>query len=107
MALFSVKVAFAWGGHNKGDFIEHKLDRMQEKLDLTDAQKTAIQQVLESKKAQMETIRDTAQAQIKSQLTPEQAEEFEAMKEKRGKRWGRWGKRGGKHCDKGAEGGSA
>jgi Spy/CpxP family protein refolding chaperone len=94
-------VALAGENAGKGDRIQHRVERMKERLTLTDDQARQLQQIFEEAhqqwqgdqgKADRETMRarhEKMQEQIKSILTPEQQEKFEAMKkEHRGR--GRW-----------------
>jgi Spy/CpxP family protein refolding chaperone len=94
-------VALAGENAGKGDRIQHRVERMKERLTLTDDQARQLQQIFEEAhqqwqgdqgKADRETMRarhEKMHEQIKSILTPEQQEKFEAMKkEHRGR--GRW-----------------
>jgi len=85
----------------KGDRIQHRVERMKERLNLTDDQARQLQQIFEEAHQQWQSDqtkpdRETMRArhekmheQIKSILTPEQQEKFEKMKkEHRGR--GRW-----------------
>jgi Spy/CpxP family protein refolding chaperone len=94
-------LALAGENAGKGDRIQHRVERMKERLNLTDDQARQLQQIFEDAhqqwqadqgKADRETMRarhEKMHEQIKSILTPEQQEKFEAMKkEHRGR--GRW-----------------
>jgi len=85
----------------KGDRIQHRVERMKEKLGLTDDQARQLQQIFQEAhqqwqsdqtrpdKATMQARREKMNEQIKSILTPEQEQKYEQMrKEHRGH--GRW-----------------
>ena len=85
----------------KGDRIQHRVERMKERLNLTDDQARQLQQIFQEAhqqwqadqgKADKETMRarhEKMHEQIKSILTPAQQQKFEQMKkEHRGR--GRW-----------------
>lgn len=97
MSLSLMQGAIAGGA--KGDRLAHRMDKLQEKLSLTDTQKTAIQGILENQRAQFDNLHEAGHEQIKAQLSPEQAAQFEKLKSKRDGKRGRWAK-GGKACDK-------
>jgi len=94
-------VALADENAGKGDRIQHRVERMKERLDLTDDQARQLQQIFQEAhqqwqadqgKVDKETMRarhEKMHEQIKSVLTPEQQQKFEQMKkEHRGR--GRW-----------------
>jgi Spy/CpxP family protein refolding chaperone len=85
----------------KGDRIQHRVERMKERLNLSDDQARQLQQIFQEAHQQWQSDttrpdRETMRArheklneQIKSILTPEQQQKFEQMrKEHRGR--GRW-----------------
>jgi|SRR5438552_5753983 len=85
----------------KGDRIQHRVERMKERLNLTDDQTRQLQQIFQDAHQQwqsdqtkpdketMQARREKMHEQIKSILTPEQQQKFEQMKkEHRGR--GRW-----------------
>ena len=85
----------------KGDRIQHRVERMKERLSLTDDQARQLDQIFRDARQQWQSDqtkpdRETMRArhekmheQIKSILTPEQLEKYEQMrKEHRGR--GRW-----------------
>jgi len=102
LAVAAVRTgAAADEGAAKGDRIQHRVERMKERLNLTDDQARQLQQIFQEAhqqwqadqgKADKETMRarhEKMHEQIKSILTPEQQEKFEKMKkEHRGR--GRW-----------------
>ncbi|SRR6266849_8280308 len=85
----------------KGDRIQHRVERMKERLNLTDDQARQLQQIFQEAhqqwqadqgKADKETMRarhEKMHEQIKSILTPEQQQKFEQMKKEHRSR-GRW-----------------
>src|SRR5881409_3949042 len=85
-------LALAGENAGRGDRIQHRVERMKERLNLTDDQARQLQQIFEEAhqqwqgdqgKADRETMRarhEKMHEQIKSILTPEQQEKFEAMK---------------------------
>ena len=94
-------VALADENAGKGDRIQHRVERMKERLNLTDDQARQLQQIFQEAhqqwqadqgKADKETMRarhEKMHEQIKSILTPEQQQKFEQMrKEHRGR--GHW-----------------
>jgi Spy/CpxP family protein refolding chaperone len=94
-------VALADESAGKGDRIQHRVERMKERLNLTDEQARQLQQIFQEArqqwqadqgKADRETMRarhEKMHEQIKSILTPEQQQKLEEMKkEHRGR--GRW-----------------
>ena len=85
----------------KGDRIQHRVERMKERLNLTDDQTRQLQQIFQDAhqqwqsdqtkpdKATMQARREKMNEQIKSILTPDQQEKWEQMKkEHRGR--GHW-----------------
>jgi Spy/CpxP family protein refolding chaperone len=98
-AVRTVAVADEHAG--KGDHIQQRVERMKERLNLTDDQARQLQQIFQEAhqqwqadqgQADKETMRarhEKMHEQIKSILTPEQQQKFEQMrKEHRGR--GRW-----------------
>jgi Spy/CpxP family protein refolding chaperone len=94
-------VALAHENAGKGDRSQRRVERMKERLNLTDVQARQLQQIFQEAhqqgqadegKADKETLRarhEKMHEQIKSILTPEQQQKFEQMKkEHRGR--GRW-----------------
>ena len=80
------------GGHGKMGF---GMMRGLARLDLTEAQKTQVKGIMESRKAAFESLRERMRAehratmeQIRSILTPEQQEKFDTMKQHRRERFG-------------------
>ena len=102
LAVAAVRtVAVADENAAKGDRIQHRVERMKERLNLSDDQARQLQQIFQEAhqqwqadqgKADRETMRarhEKMHEQIKSILTPEQQQKFEEMqKEHRGR--GRW-----------------
>jgi Spy/CpxP family protein refolding chaperone len=102
LALAAMRtVALAGENAGKGDRTQQRVERMKERLNLTDDQARQLQQIFQEahqqwqadqSKADKETMRarhEKMNEQIKSILTPEQQQKFEQMrKEHRGR--GRW-----------------
>jgi Spy/CpxP family protein refolding chaperone len=101
LAVAAVRTAAVAGEHGKGDHTQQRVERMKERLNLTDDQARQLQQIFQEAhqqwqadqgQADKETMRarhEKMHEQIKSILTPEQQQKFEQMrKEHRGR--GRW-----------------
>ena len=90
--------------------MEHRLNRMKEKLGLTDDQISTIKTIMTEQQAGMKALREQGKEAINAVLTPEQVAKMEEMHSKRGemhhqrgghgghKMWS--GNRSGKMCDK-------
>lgn len=103
-------------GKHKGDRLA-KMQRMSEELQLSDAQKAQMRDIMQDAKAERELIleanngdRKAAKAELKAHrqktksamravLTPEQAQKFDAMKDRKGKKGKGDGHREGKQKD--------
>jgi Spy/CpxP family protein refolding chaperone len=102
LALAAIRtVALAHENAGKGDRIQHRVEKMKERLNLSDDQTRQLQQIFQEAhqqwqadqgKADKETMRarhEKMHEQIKSILTPEQWQKFEQMqKEHHGR--GHW-----------------
>ena len=106
-AIFAVAavrtVAVADENPAKGDRIQHRVERMKERLNLTDDQARQLQQIFQDAhqqwqsdqtkpdRATMQARREKMHEQIKSILNPDQQQKWEQMKkEHRGRRhWNR------------------
>ena len=102
LAVATVRTVAVAGEHaGKGDHTQQRVERMKERLNLTDDQARQLQQIFQDAhqqwqadqgKADKETMRarhEKMDEQIKSILTPEQQQKFEQMrKEHRGR--GHW-----------------
>lgn len=76
------------GHHSRGaNQVEKRLDRMTEKLELSDDQRNQVKQSMESHKERMKELAMSNRAALKAELaailTPEQMDKLEAMEEKR------------------------
>ena len=87
LALFASAPAFANGDKTcdtkdgvKGNWETKKIDRMKEKLTLTDDQVAKIQAIHEAQKAKFEALRADTEAQVAAVLTPEQKAKHDEMK---------------------------
>jgi Spy/CpxP family protein refolding chaperone len=78
-------------GHGPGHHMENPLQHLTESLNLTDAQKAQVQPIVDQAKPQiaaihheamekMRTVMETAAAQIRPLLTPEQQQKLDATK---------------------------
>ncbi len=83
--------AFAKQGHH-GDPQKH-LDKLSKKLELTDAQRGQVEQIMndyrgrtEALKGQMEALKKEKHDKINAVLTPAQQEKFQKMKHGKGRR---------------------
>lgn len=82
----------------KAKKMERRLARMQEKLGLTDDQVAQMKTVMTEQHAKKKALRDESKQRMTAIMTPEQAQQFEAMRaEHKGRRGhgGGHGKRGG------------
>ncbi len=70
----------ACAAKGKGDFAQKRIERMKEKLALSDAQADQIKGIFEAKKQKMEALKTEIDAEVNAVLTPEQKEKHEAMK---------------------------
>lgn len=81
-------------GWTHGPTPDKQLKRLTKKLGLSEAQQAKIKPILEDKAQQMEPlrqqmkdIRQKSQAQLESELTPEQVTTFKELQKKRNERW--------------------
>ncbi len=91
VVLLAVSSVFAEEGHDK-DPKKH-LDKLSKELQLTDAQRTQVEQVMdeyrgrmETLKGQMEALKKEKQEKINAVLNANQQEKFNKMKNKKGRR---------------------
>lgn len=91
LMLAASSAAFAEKGHH-GDPQKH-LDTLTKKLELTDAQRGQVEQIMndyrgrmEALKGQMDALQKEKHEKINAVLTPEQQEKFQKMKEHKGRR---------------------
>ena len=92
LVLLAASSAMAKGGH-EGDPQKH-LDQMTKKLELTDAQRGQVEQIMtdyrgrmQALKDQMEVLRQEKHEKIKAVLNPAQQEKFSKMKHKKAGGW--------------------
>lgn len=85
LIAFQVNAGPMHGGH-----ADRMLDKMTEKLELTDGQRAQVEQIFEQQRPKMEAIheqmkalREETDTQIKGVLTPEQLTQYEKMQKKR------------------------
>ena len=91
VVLLAAGPALAKEGHHK-DSQKH-LDKMTKKLELTDAQRGQVEQIMndyrgrmEALKGQMDALQKEKHEKINAVLTPEQQEKFQEMKHRKGNR---------------------
>jgi Spy/CpxP family protein refolding chaperone len=77
-----------------------RMDRLSQRLDLSEEQRTRMEALFEEHRAQREAMRERMHARMAEVLTPEQRERMEEMRSQRREKWseGRH-RRGGRHCD--------
>ncbi|WP_447968052.1 periplasmic heavy metal sensor [Nitrospira sp. M1] len=99
-------------GKHHGHDPEKKLQKLTEKLELTEEQQAKVKPILEQKHQQlqelhkqMKEVRMNARAQIEAQLTPEQVGKFKELGKKRKQsKKGKKGKHGKKHKNEHSDG---
>ena len=88
--------------HGRPDRAE-RMERMAQRLQLTDEQRAAMETLIEEQRAEREALRDRMRTRMAEVLTPEQRARMDEMREQRRDRWrekrhhGRHGRRG--DCD--------
>ena len=93
--------AFANHDHDKGPMGEKKLERLKEKLGLSDEQSSQIESIVNAAGEKHKAIQEDAQKQIDSILNDEQKKKYSALKEEmkekmKGKMRERWEDKQGK-----------
>jgi periplasmic protein CpxP/Spy len=90
-----------WAGdHGKGHDPEYYLEKLTEKLSLTQEQQDKILPIMEEKHQKMKDMREQAMGQIEALLTPEQQEKWKTMLEERKQKMKEYKEKHGKKCDK-------
>jgi Spy/CpxP family protein refolding chaperone len=80
LSVFAAAPLFAEGEHEGKDFGAKKVEKMKEKLSLSDEQASQVKSILDSGRDKMKALRDEIDGQIVAVLTPEQKANYEAMK---------------------------
>lgn len=70
------------------DRMDHRLDRLKEKLGLTADQASKIRALFTDQQAKISAIREDTHKKLAAVLTPEQKEKFENLKKEHGSRHG-------------------
>ena len=84
LAIFTTS-AFAYGPGHKGG--EHMVERLEKKLELSEAQSTQLKAIFQEQGEKMKALHEETQDKMNKVLTPEQQEKLAEMKEKRKERW--------------------
>lgn len=91
VVLAASSAAIAEEGHHNDP--QKHLDKLSKKLELTEAQRGQVEQIMndyrgrmEALKGQMEALRNEKHEKINAVLTPEQQEQFQKMKHRKGPR---------------------
>ena len=73
---------------SQSDRMDHRLDRLKEKLGLTTDQASKIRALFTDQQAKISAIREDTHKKLAAVLTPEQKEKFESLKKDRGAKHG-------------------
>ncbi|WP_300352904.1 hypothetical protein [uncultured Alcanivorax sp.] len=84
LAIFTTS-AFAYGPGHKGG--EHMVERLEKKLELSEAQSTQLKAIFQEQGEKMKTLHEETQSKMNQVLTPAQQEKLAEMKEQRKARW--------------------
>ncbi|MGB2059882.1 MAG: Spy/CpxP family protein refolding chaperone [Alcanivorax sp.] len=84
LAIFTTS-AFAYGPGHKGG--EHMVERLEKKLELSEAQSTQLKAIFQEQGEKMKALHEETQSKINQVLTPAQQEKLAEMKEQRKARW--------------------
>lgn len=71
------------------DWLERRMERLDERLGLTEEQKPKVEAILREQREKIQAVRQETRKRLKEVLTPEQLEKFERLHEERKKRWHR------------------
>lgn len=78
------------GGGDSGRFHGHRgdrLERLAEKLDLTDEQKSKVEVIFKEQREKFKAIREETRARMQEVLTPEQMTQLDELKKRRHEKW--------------------
>ena len=84
LAIFTTS-AFAYGPGHKGG--EHMVERLEKKLELSEAQSTQLKAIFQEQGEKMKALHEETQSKMNQVLTPAQQEKLAEMKEERKARW--------------------
>lgn len=84
LAIFTTS-AFAYGPGHKGG--EHMVERLEKKLELSEAQSTQLKAIFQEQGEKMKALHEETQSKMNQVLTPAQQEKLAEMKEQRKARW--------------------
>ena len=84
LAIFTTS-AFAYGPGHKGG--EHMVERLEKKLELSEAQSTQLKAIFREQGEKMKALHEETQSKMNQVLTPAQQEKLAEMKEQRKARW--------------------
>lgn len=84
LAIFTTS-AFAYGPGHKGG--EHMVERLEKKLELSEAQSTQLKAIFQEQGEKMKALHEETQSKMNQVLTPAQQEKLAEMKEQRKTRW--------------------
>ena len=84
LAIFTTS-AFAYGPGHKGG--EHMVERLEKKLELSEAQSTQLKAIFQEQGEKMKALHEETQSKMNQVLTPAQQEKLAEMKEPRKARW--------------------
>lgn len=84
--------AFPGGGDGHGfrHSPENKLERLAEKLELSDEQKQQLQTIFKEQREKHEALREETDSRMKQVLTEDQMKQLETMKQSRHEKWQKW-----------------
>lgn len=84
LAIFTTS-AFAYGPGHKGG--EHMVERLEKKLELSEAQSTQLKAIFQEQGEKMKALHEETQSKMNQVLTPAQQEKLAETKEQRKARW--------------------
>ena len=84
LAIFTTS-AFAYGPGHKGG--EHMVERLEKKLELSEAQSTQLKAIFQEQGEKMKALHEETLSKMNQVLTPAQQEKLAEMKEQRKARW--------------------
>ena len=84
LAIFTTS-AFAYGPGHKGG--EHMVERLEKKLELSEAQSTQLKAIFQEQGEKMKALHEETQNKMNQVLNPAQQEKLAEMKEQRKTRW--------------------
>jgi len=76
--------------HSDAPFSGARMDKVVEALELTDNQKTQVEQIFKMHREKMKSLRENTENQVNAVLTEEQRTKLDKMKEKRHQKRDEW-----------------